>query len=91
MVATLKRSIRKTIFGAAPAFLRWDDALRNALYGYRRRKMVVGLSLFELLYGVLPRMASREHVPLLGVSEVRHREIELLHVRAMRPTRIIGR
>ena len=91
MVGTLKRSIRKAILGAAPATVRWEDALRHALYGYRHRKMAVGLSPFELLYGVLPRMAPGDQEPLFGVSEVRHREMELLHARAMRATRMIGR
>ena len=91
MVCTLKRSIRKTILGAAPAIVRWDDALHYALYGYRRKKMAMGLSPFELLYGVLPRMVPGDQEPFFGVPGVRHREMELLHARVMRATRIIGR
>ena len=90
MVGTLKRSIRKTIVGAAYAIVRWDDALSHALYGYHRRKMEVGLSPSELLYEVLPRMAPGDQEPLLGVAKVRHREMELLHAGAMRATRMVG-
>ena len=91
MVGTLKRSIVKTILGAAPAIVRWEDAFSHALYGYRRRKMAVRLSPFELLCGVLPWMAPGDQEPLFGVSEVRHREMELLYARAMRATRMAGR
>ena len=91
MDSTLKRAIRKAILGSTPGRTNWDEALLKVLYGYRRRKMVVGLSPFELLYGVLPRMQPGDKEPLSGVSELRHREMELLHSRVMRAMRITGR
>ena len=91
MVGTLKRAIHRVILGSTPGRTNWDQALLKVLYGYRRRKMVVGLSPFELLYGVLPRMEPGDKEPLFGISEVRHREMELLHSRAMQAMRITGR
>ena len=84
MVDTLKRAIRKVLLGSAPSSVNWDDALRRILHGYRCRKVAARLSLFELLYRVLPRMKPGDKEPPFGVTEVRHREMELLQATAMR-------
>ena len=49
MIGTLKKAIRKVLLGSAPSAVNWDAALHRVLYGYRRRKIAVGLSPFELL------------------------------------------
>lgn len=54
MVGTIKRSIRKTLLGHGAATCKWESALKQILYGYRRRRLSEGFTLFALMYGVKP-------------------------------------
>ena len=53
-IGTIKRSIRKTLLGKRDATSKWESALKQILYGYRRRRLSDGFSPFELMYGVKP-------------------------------------
>lgn len=53
VLGTLRQSIRKMVILEK---IEWDDAIRRAIFGYRRRPFRDSVSLFELLYGVGPRM-----------------------------------
>lgn len=53
MVFTDKREAKKIVLGSVGE---WDKSLHAARYGYRRRQMLTGISQFELLYGVPPRV-----------------------------------
>ena len=77
MVGTLKAAVRKTVLETG---MGWDQALTQVLYGYRRRTMKNGVSPFELMYGVPPRMDSNEKTgPSLVIPSFdNHRRLELL-------------
>ncbi|CDF33201.1 unnamed protein product [Chondrus crispus] len=77
MVGTLKAAVRKTVLGTG---MEWDEALTQVLYGYRRRAMKNGVSPFELMYGIPPRMDSSAETgaSLVVPSLDHHRRLELL-------------
>lgn len=91
MVGSLKKGMRKVLLGSAPSSVNLGGALRGVLYRYRRRKMALGLLPFELLYEVIPRMGPGNKETLFGVSEVRHRGMELLYATATQTMRNTGR
>ena len=47
MVGTIKRSIRKTLLGQGDATSKWESALRQILYGHRRRRLSDAFSRFS--------------------------------------------
>lgn len=53
MTATIKRSVARVV---ADSDLKWDAAVSRVVFGYCRRSNRKGLSPFELLYGVKPKM-----------------------------------
>ena len=77
MVGTLKTAVRKTVLETG---MEWDKALIQVLYGYRRRALSNGVSPFELMYGVPPRMDPRAEIgaSLVVPSSDIHRRLELL-------------
>ena len=77
MVGTLKTTVRKTVLETG---MEWDQALIQILYGYRRRALSNGVSPFELMYGVPPRMEPRAGMSasLVAPSLDIHRRLELL-------------
>lgn len=54
MVGTLKRCVGKLSVGNSS---KWEEELVKAIYGYRRRPLRIGVSPFELLYGIEPRFS----------------------------------
>lgn len=51
MVGTINQSVGKLLDGSGKE---WDNMVPKVVYGYRRRPLRSGISLFELLYGVKP-------------------------------------
>ena len=76
MVGTLKAAVRKTVLEMG---MEWDKALTQDLYGYRRRTLRNGVSPFELMYGVPPRMDPRAEMgaSLVVPSSDVHRCLEI--------------
>lgn len=75
MIGTIKHSIARGVDNGNED---WDQAVFNVLYGYHRQKLREEYSTFELIYGTLPCMHLVDHVALLGVSTLLHRQVELV-------------
>ena len=77
MVGTLKASVCKTVLETGK---KWDKALTQVVYGYRRYALRNGVSPFELMYGVPPRMNPGAKIsPSLFVpSSDGHRRLQIL-------------
>ena len=87
MVGTIKRSVGKMVYRERHT---WDEKLPHALYGYRRRHLDSGLSPFQLLYGVVPRMKYQPDSGDLaeGATE-EQRSFELMALSAHRASRVV--
>ena len=86
MVGTLKAAVCKAVLEIG---MEWDKAITEVLYGYRRRAMKNGVSPFESLYGVPPRMDSSAKIgasPVIPSLE-HQRRLELLAASALRAIR----
>ena len=62
---------------------------KKLLYGYRRRPHSGGVSPFHLMYGVPPRVDTKEAVALLPHSSLAHRTQEILSTPAIRAERLL--
>lgn len=87
MIRTLKRAARKIIIGLGSSSSTWEAAIQTAEYGYRRRASAGGSSPFQLLYGVPPRMTLLDQLPLFPTANLSYRNMELIHVAAVRAER----
>ena len=67
----------------------WDEEVPFILYGYRCRQTSEGFSLFELMYGVPPRMQGNDAKPLLNSTTDAHRGLELMAVASSRAARVL--
>lgn len=84
MVGTLKKAVRKMVLGQG---LYWEKSLPKVFFGYRRRRLAGGVSSFELMYGVPPRIEPADKPPLIIPSTIAHRNMELMATDATRATR----
>ncbi len=65
MVDTLKKSIQRMMHSE---LIEWDECLDKVVYGYRRRRGNDGRSPFEVIFGVIPRLAGQQSVNVLPIS-----------------------
>jgi len=86
MVGTLKSCIGR-LCESQPR--NWMKKLSQAVYGYRRRAMDSGVSPFELMYGVPPRLVSTDPVVGHEVGE-EGRRLESLAALSVRASRSVG-
>ena len=87
MIGTLRRSGRKIIISLGSSRSTWEAAIQTAVYGNRRRASTGGSSPFQSLYGVPPRMTPLDKLPPLPTANFSHRDMELIHVAAVRAER----
>lgn len=86
MVGTIKRAIGKMVLKNVQA---WDEVLPSVLYGYRRRALSSGLSPYQLLYGVKPRMPFEMNVDnFVSQSSTTGRSAEILALQNARANAI---
>lgn len=84
MVGTIKSGIGRLVQDNGKE---WDEVVDKVVFGYCRRPMRDGMSPFELLYGVAPRLLPW-NVPRSGNGTESFRKTELLTVFGARATRV---
>ena len=85
MVGTIKRAIAQTVLTEERP---WTTTFGDVLYGYRRRRMGVHPSPFQLLYGTPPRMTPFDSQPMLvDPHDTGSREVENLAIQSARARR----
>lgn len=87
MVGTIKRSIGRLINDGG---ISWDQAVVKTVFGYRRRPLAEGISPFQLLYGVSPRLMPTEKDGGNGIMTLSHRRMEILAALGPRAQRAQG-
>lgn len=81
MVGTMKRGIRRLVVQYGKE---WDVFVDKILFGYHRRPARDGVSPFELLYGVKPRILPSDGTDITKKGGAINRNVELLALRGPR-------
>ena len=87
MVGTLKQAVRKMMVSSE---VEWDAWISRVLSGYRKRPGADGMSPFEILFGVKPRLTHEPPVEervAWGVGMIR--DVEVASVKARRAERFV--